>query len=257
MTSTSLPPHSSTKRSRFSLVLRSGLFSTLLGLGVVVYGLLVVLFAWLPDRPRRRAITAFAYYHNWLLRVICGLTFVVEGREHLPPGPAIILAKHQSTWETFALQTVFPPYVYVLKRELMWIPFFGWGMALLKPIAIDRGAGRAAVEQVVQQGRQRLESGLWVMMFPEGTRMPAGTRGRYKLGGAILAAETGYPIVPVAHNAGSFWARRAAIKYPGVIRVIIGPTIESQGKRPETLIKEVEAWIEGQMPRLEGRDQAT
>ena len=257
MTSTSLPPHSSTKSSSLLLVLRSGLFSLLLWLGVLVYGPLVLLLAWLPDNPRRRFIAAFAGYHNWLLRVVCGLTFVVEGREHIPRGPAIILAKHQSTWETFALQTIFPPYVYVLKRELMWIPVFGWAMALLHPIAIDRSAGRAAVEQVVQQGRQRLEAGLWVTLFPEGTRMPAGTRGRYRLGGAILATATGYPVVPVAHNAGSFWARRAMIKHPGVIRVVIGPTIQSQGKRPEALIKEVESWIEGQMPRLEDRESTT
>jgi len=253
MTSTSLPPRSSTKRSRPVLVLRSSLFSILLWLGVVVYGPFVMLLAPLPYKPRHRIITWFAYYHNWLIRVICGLTCVVEGREHLPSGPAIILPKHQSAWETFAFQTIFPPYVYVLKRELMWLPIFGWAMALLKPIAIDRGAGRAAVEQVIQQGRERLDAGMSVMMFPEGTRMPAGTRGRYKMGGAILAAETGYPVVPVAHNAGSFWARRAVIKYPGVIRVVIGPTIDSRGKKPEAIIKEVEAWIESQMPRLEGR----
>ena len=257
MTSTSLPPLSSTKRSRLVLVLRSSLFSILLWLGGVVYGPLVMLLVPLPYKPRHRIITWFAYYHNFLLRAICGLTFAVEGREHLPPGPAIILAKHQSTWETFAFQTVFPPYVYVLKRELMWLPIFGWAMALLKPIAIDRGAGRLAVEQVVKQGRARLESGMCVMMFPEGTRMPAGTRGRYRLGGAILAAETGYPIVPVAHNAGSFWARRAVIKHPGVIQVVIGPMIDSRGKKPEAIIKEVETWIEGEMPRLEARGQSS
>ncbi len=162
----------------------------------------------------------------FLLKHLCGLDYRVEGREHLPGGAAIILSKHQSAWETIAFQEIFPPQTWVLKRELMWIPLFGWALALLRPIAIDRSAGRKAIEQVIEQGRERLQSGIWVVVFPEGTRVAPGTRKRYGMGGAVLAAETGYPVVPVAHNAGSFWPRRGFLKRPGTVRVVIGPVID-------------------------------
>jgi 1-acyl-sn-glycerol-3-phosphate acyltransferase len=140
----------------------------------------------------------------------------------------------------------------VLKRELMWIPFFGWALALLHPIAIDRGSGRKAIEQVVAQGRDRLRSGIWVVVFPEGTRVAPGTRRRYGIGGAVLAAETGYPVVPVAHNAGTFWPRRSFFKRPGTVRAVIGPVIESRGKTAEEIRDLAETWIENKMRELEG-----
>jgi 1-acyl-sn-glycerol-3-phosphate acyltransferase len=233
------------------LYLRSGLFSVILWIGLTVYSAIILTYVVLPYRRRYRLAIVFPHFHNWLLKTVCGLTFEVHGKDHIPSGAAVILAKHQSTWETFAMATIFPPYVYVLKRELMWLPFFGWAVALLRPIAIDRGAGRAAVEQVVTQGRERLKSGLSVFLFPEGTRMPAGTRGRYRIGGAVLAAETGYPVVPVAHNAGTYWPRRSFIKRPGTIRVEIGPPIATAGKTAEQIIAETERWIEGTMQRLE------
>ena len=234
--------------------LRSGLFSLVLWVCLVVFcaGILVVVV--LPYRRRYPWLMLFPRFHNWLLKTVCGLTFEVQGKEHIPQGAAVILAKHQSTWETFAMATIFPPYVYVLKRELMWLPFFGWAVALLHPIAIDRGAGRAAVEQIVTQGRERLESGMSVFLFPEGTRMPAGTRGRYRIGGAVLAAQTGYPVVPVAHNAGTFWPRRGFVKRAGTIRVVIGAPITTRGKSPEQVISEAETWIEGTMQRLDTAD---
>jgi 1-acyl-sn-glycerol-3-phosphate acyltransferase len=150
-------------------------------------------------------------------------------------------------------QEIFPPQTWVLKRELMWIPFFGWALALLHPIAIDRGSGRKAIEQVVAQGRDRLRSGIWVVVFPEGTRVAPGTRRRHGIGGAVLAAETGYPVVPVAHNAGSFWPRRSFFKRPGTVRVVIGPVIEAQGKTAEEIRDLAEKWIENKMRELEGK----
>jgi len=139
----------------------------------------------------------------------------------------------------------------VLKRELLLVPFFGWGLALLDPIAIDRGAGRKAVQQIIEQGRQRLESGRWVVVFPEGTRMAAGHHRRFGIGGAALAAGTGHPVVPVAHNAGHYWPRRGFLKKPGTIHVVIGPVIESRGKTAEQINRLAETWISETMARLE------
>lgn len=209
----------------------------------------------LPYAWRYRFITFWPRFHAWLVGPLCGVYYIVEGKEHLPKDAAIVMAKHQSTWETFAFPAIFPPHVWVLKRELNWIPFFGWGIALLKPISIDRASGRKAVEQLIEQGRERLQSGLWVVIFPEGTRMPANTRGRYKMGGAILASETGFPVVPVAHNAGSFWPRQKFLIRPGVVRVVIGPAVESKNKTATAIRDEVEAWIEHTMQDLEGRDE--
>jgi 1-acyl-sn-glycerol-3-phosphate acyltransferase len=189
----------------------------------------------------------------FLLKHICGLDYRVDGLEHLPAGAAVILAKHQSAWETIAFQQIFPPQTGVLKRELLWIPLFGWALALLRPIAIDRGAGRVAIEQVIEQGRERLQSGIWVVVFPEGTRVASGTRRRYGIGGAALAAASGYPVVPVAHNAGFFWPRRGFLKRPGTIRVVIGPVIDPRGKTAEEIRRQAEEWIENTMARLEGK----
>lgn len=148
------------------------------------------------------------------------------------------------------LQEVFPPLVWVLKRELLWIPFFGWGLAVLNPIAINRKAGRHAMHQVVEQGTQRLNAGRWVVVFPEGTRVPPGTRGRYRAGGALLATESGYPVVPVAHNAGEYWAKGQFLKRPGTIRVVVGPLIQSRGRKPEEILAEAQDWIESTMARI-------
>jgi 1-acyl-sn-glycerol-3-phosphate acyltransferase len=160
------------------------------------------------------------------------------------------MSKHQSAWETMALQKMFPPQVWVMKREIFWLPFFGWAIAAMEPIAIDRSSGRKAVRQIVDQGRQKLEAGRWVVIFPEGTRVPPGKKGRYGMGGAILATETGYPVVPVAHNAGEFWKRNDFIKRPGTIDVVIGAPIESHNKEPAQLNQEVENWIEETMQKI-------
>jgi 1-acyl-sn-glycerol-3-phosphate acyltransferase len=186
--------------------------------------------------------------------VICGIRYEVEGAENIPDEPCVIMCKHQSSWETLALQVVFPPQAWVLKRELLWIPFFGWGLASLNPIAIDRSAGRKALNQVVEQGRARLDSGAWVVIFPEGTRIPTGEIGKFGMGGAFLAVETGYPVIPVAHNAGKAWPKHGFLKYPGVIKLVIGDkiTIDEKTKKVSDLNKQVYQWMESQMTRLEG-----
>lgn len=232
---------------------RSVLFNLLMWLSVLIYAPLMLPTALLPFPTRYRIIRQWARLQAFLLKILCGLDYRVEGREHLPEGAAVIMSKHQSAWETIVFQEIFPAQTWVLKHELMWIPLFGWALALLRPIAIDRGAGRLAIEQVIEQGRERLRSGIWVVVFPEGTRVAPGTRRRYGIGGAALAAETGYPVVPVAHNAGSFWPRRGFLKRPGTIRVIIGPAIDSRGRSAVEIIRRTEEWIENTMADLEAR----
>ena len=232
--------------------LRSLLFNLVMFSSVLVYAPLSLFTFPLPPLVRYRFISEWARFHVWLLGTLCGLHYRVEGRELLPHHTtAIILAKHQSSWETLAFQQIFPPQVWVLKRELLWLPFFGWALALLDPIAIDRGAGRKAVKQIVDQGRQRLQTGRWVVVFPEGTRMSPGQHRRFGIGGAALAAETGYPVVPVAHNAGQHWPRRGFLKKPGTIRVVIGPAIDSRGKSAEEINRLAEAWVSDTMAQLE------
>ncbi len=233
--------------------LRSALFNLLMLLTVLVFAPLALLTFPLPHPLRYRFISQWARLQTWLVGVLCGVRYRVEGREHLPKGPAIILAKHQSAWETIAFQKIFPIQTWVLKRELLLIPFFGWGLALMKPIAIDRGAGRKAVTQVIEQGQARLKEGIWIVVFPEGTRMAPGTTRRYGIGGAALAAESGYPVVPVAHNAGFFWPRRGFLKKPGTIHVVIGPVIHTRGKSAEEINRAAEGWIEKKMIELDSR----
>jgi 1-acyl-sn-glycerol-3-phosphate acyltransferase len=184
------------------------------------------------------------------LRRFCGLDWSVSGREHLPSAAAIVLMKHSSAWETIAQAAVFPPQSWVLKRELMWIPLVGWAVHCLKPIAIDRQAGAAAVTQVIEQGTQRLRAGMWILIFPEGTRVAVGETRKYGVSGALLASRAGCKIVPVAHNAGYYWPRRGWVKKPGMIRVVIGPPIEAAGRDPRELNDEVRAWIEHQLAAI-------
>ena len=186
----------------------------------------------------------------WLLRVVCGIRHEVRGLENIPEKPCVVLCKHQSAWETLALQQIFPPQAWVLKRELLWLPFFGWGLAMTSPIAIERSDGKGAMKQLLKQGRERLAQGFFVVVFPEGTRVPFGRRGKYKIGGAMLAASSGAPVVPVAHNAGRLWGRNAFSKHSGVITMSIGAPIETQGRKAEEINAEAEAWIENEIQRL-------
>lgn len=182
---------------------------------------------------------------------LLGIKNRVTGMEHLPQtkeGQAILLVKHQSTWETFCMPTLMPhPLAYVFKRELLFVPFFGWAMARMDMIHIDRSKRSQAFAKVVEQGRRLLSRGTWVIMFPEGTRIPRGAAGVYKTGGTKLAVQTGAPVIPVAVTSAKCWPRKALIKYPGTVDFIIGPPIPSQGREPAELMEEVEAWIEAQM----------
>ena len=205
----------------------------------------------LNAHTRYRIISGLAHSVMWLLRVICDIRIEVKGIENIPKQPCIVLCKHQSAWETFALQTVFPPQVWVLKRELLWLPFFGWGLALTSPIAINRSKGKQAMKQLLAQGKQRLDNGFCVVIFPEGTRMPYGVRGKYKMGGALLGESTGAPVVPVAHNAGKFWARNALLKTPGTITMSIGKPIDPAGHKADEINRQAEEWIETEMERMQ------
>lgn len=230
--------------------LRSGVFSLLMVVSAILYAPLTLLVAPFPAFTRYRFISRWARFILAALRVICRLDYSVHGQKNLPKGTAIVLCKHQSAWETIALQQILPPQVWVLKRELLWIPFFGWALALLRPIAIDRHAGRQAIHMVLTQGKDRLDQGFWVIIFPEGTRVPPGTRKRYGTSGALLAERSGYPVVPIAHNAGEYWPRRAFHKRAGTIQVVIGPTIQPAGRSAAEIIRLAENWIEGTMEQV-------
>jgi 1-acyl-sn-glycerol-3-phosphate acyltransferase len=208
---------------------------------------LIALLAW-PVNPilRNQLISGWARSMIWWLRVTCNVRHEVSGMENLPDKPCIILAKHQSTWETFAFQAIFPTQVYVLKRELLWIPIFGWGLAMTSPIAINRASGREALKQLVSKGQARLAQGLWVVIFPEGTRMRPHQQGKYHIGGAWLACQTKSPVLPVAHNAGHCWPK-GFIKQAGVIKLHIGPAIATADLKADALNLKVEQWIEAQM----------
>ena len=229
---------------------RSALFAAALALVTPPYAVLALATFPLPRMLRYRFITGWSRIVLALARWIVGIDWRVEGREHLPSRPAVILSKHQSAWETMAFQLIFPPQVHVLKRELLWIPFFGWGLALMSPIAIDRSRGPAALRAIARRGRERLQQGFWVVVFPEGTRVAPGQRRPYQLGGAWLAASTGCPVVPVAHNAGLFWPRNAFLKRSGTVTVRIGPSIEAANRDPQTVNAMAEAWIEEQQKAL-------
>jgi 1-acyl-sn-glycerol-3-phosphate acyltransferase len=232
------------------IFIRSLLFHVLQLLLIPFYAVMLLAVSLFPPHTRYRLASGLAYNTMWLLRVICGIRLEVRGAENIPAQPCIVMCKHQSAWETFALQTVFPDQVWVLKRELLWLPFFGWGLALTSPIAIDRSKGKQAIRQLLEQGRDRLNSGFCVVIFPEGTRMPYGVRGKYKIGGSLLGVSSGAPVVPVAHNAGRFWGRNAFLKHPGTIVMSIGPAIDPKGLKAEEINQRVESWIEGEMTTL-------
>lgn len=205
---------------------------------------------------RYRIITRYNHSVTWLARWVLGIRYVVRGTEHLPNVPAVILAKHQSAWETIAFLCLFPPVAAVIKQELLDLPFFGSAYRMLSPIAIDRSAGRAALKKIVEQGRDKLAQGFWVLIFPEGERVAPGEKGRYGIGGGWLAANAGAPVVPVAHNAGELWARDAFIKRPGIITISIGPVIHTDGKSASDITREAETWIENEMASLPHAAQA-
>jgi 1-acyl-sn-glycerol-3-phosphate acyltransferase len=197
--------------------------------------------------PFRGRFALARVWSNVLLAVLkwtCRLDYRIEGAEHLPAGNHVALVKHSSSWETISQCVILPPQAWVLKRELTWIPFLGWDLRLMRSIAVDRGAGGSAVRQVIDQGKALLDRGIWIVIFPEGTRMAPGETRKYGLSGALLAREAGRLIVPVAHDAGYYWPRRGLRKRPGTIRVRIGPPIETAGREPREITAEAQLWIE-------------
>jgi 1-acyl-sn-glycerol-3-phosphate acyltransferase len=236
-------------------ILRSLLFTTLLFFSVPVYSIPVLCSIVLPYRARYAIVVHWARLIMKSLELLCGLRYRVEGSENLPARPCVALLKHQSAWETIAEVLILPMQSWVLKRELMWAPFLGWALAVLRPIAIDRRAHRSALEQIIDQGKARLSSGLWVMVFPEGTRVAPGNRSRYGLGGAVLACEAGVSVVPVAHNAGWYWRRRAWMKYPGTIQVRIGPAISVEARSAQEVSDLARRWIEEALVELDAAAQ--
>jgi len=235
--------------------LRSSLFALLQLVTTPVFAIVGLLLFPLPLSARYRFISTWSRLMLAGAESILGIRYRVLGAENLPPPPFIVLAKHQSAWETLAFQVIFPPQVWVVKRELLWIPFFGWGLAMLAPIAIDRASGPRALKQLLEQGRERLARRFCIVIFPEGTRVAPGSRGKYQVGGAWLAVKTATPVLPVAHNAGELWRRRAFVKRPGVVTVSIGAPIDTRQLTPEALIRRVEDWIEREMQRIGNQDR--
>ena len=216
-------------------VLRSTLYLLLQIIITPPYALVVFVTYPLSPLNRYRVISGWSHIMLFLARFICGVRYCVLGTENIPKKPTIVLSKHQSAWETLAFQKIFPPQVWVLKKELLHIPFFGWGLAMTSPIAINRSQGKAALKQIIRQGRARLQKGLWVIIFPEGTRIDPGKKGRYGIGGAWLSTSTGVSVVPVAHNAGVLWGKNSFIKFPGTITVSIGEPIDPAGMEANEL----------------------
>lgn len=219
------------------------------------YSIIALLTFPLSRHARYRIITTWSRVMMWCATHVCGIRYRVLGMENIPEPPFIILSRHESAWETIAFQVIFPPQVWVVKRELLWIPFFGWGLAMLSPIAIDRRSGARALRETVQQGRDRLAHGFSIVIFPEGTRSAPGVAGTYQVGGAWLATQTRAPVVPVAHNAGRCWPRNAFVKSPGTITVSIGPVIQTAGRKAADVIGEVEQWIGNEMRRIDQREK--
>jgi len=232
------------------LYIRSSIYWLGMVLSASVIGFTTVFTIPLHVDKRFRYAQTFAIFNLWLLKHVCRLNYEIEGLDGLPDEGAVVLCKHQSTWETLMLQIELPPVRWVLKRELLKIPFFGWGLAIQQPIAIDRSSGRKAVTQLVEQGRKLLDNRYWVIVFPEGTRAKPGTENKYKLGGSILAVETGHPVVPIAHNAGEYWPRHSFLKWPGCIKVCVGPAIKTNGKKAAEVNAEAHDWIEGKMKEI-------
>ena len=232
------------------IFIRSLLFFILAVLTTIAFGIFVVPLIFINYNVGYDLAKAWGSSILGLAKYVCGIDYTVRGRENIPHHPCVSMAKHQSAWETVFILSFLPRAVWIIKRELVWLPVVGWVLYALQSIAIDRKSGKRAVDQIEEQGRERISRGLWVSLFPEGTRIAPGQRGKYGIGGAWLAAKTGTPILPIAHNAGECWRRYAFLKYPGKVTVSIGPPIITTGRAPGEVIAEVEEWIETEMLKL-------
>ncbi|POA98768.1 1-acyl-sn-glycerol-3-phosphate acyltransferase [Chromobacterium sinusclupearum] len=236
-----------------SLLIRNLLYWLVLIVITPLFFCLLLLAAPLPRRARHVFGVSWALTLLWMLEHVIGLKYRVLGSENIPTEPSVICSKHQSGWETLALQKIFPWQVYVAKRELAWIPLFGWGLVLMNPIMINRSDRSRANQRLLEQGLERKRHGFWITVFPEGTRTKPGRIGKYKLGAARMAKQFDMPMVPVAHNAGEFWPRNAFLKYPGEVTVVVGPAIRpSESVGPESMMAEAEAWIEARQREIGG-----
>jgi len=211
---------------------------------VLVFGLVCCAACFIPAKQLHAVAATGNFLSLFWLRITCNIKVRITGRENIPPGPCVILCNHQSSWESYYLQWLLQPASFVLKRELLWIPFFGWSLALLHPIAIKRSNPASAIRHIFKQGALRLEEGLKVVIYPEGTRMPPGALGKFKTGGAALAARAGVPIVPVSHNAGEHWTLHGFLKYPGTVLLSIGPTIDTSNNSARELTETARSWID-------------
>ncbi len=225
-------------------IIRCVLFEVLRITLTVIFATIAPLTAPLSARGRYRIITTWSKLVTITARLIVGIRYEVDGLGNLPKTPCVIMSKHQSAWETVAFQVLLPPQVWVLKKSLLWIPFFGWGLAMMNPIAIDRRNGPRALKKMLEQGKSRVRDGWYIVIFPEGTRVAPDETGDYQIGGAWLARKLNVPIVPIAHNAGKVWPKNAFLKKPGMISVVVGPPIPTTSKDPNQLIDEVKDWIE-------------
>ena len=229
---------------------RSALFMLALLLLTPPFVLVLLMLCWLPAHARRRFVMIWVHAAHWLVKNVLGIDHRIIGTENIPKLPCVIMCKHQSAWETIVLQEIFYLPSFVYKRELHWLPFFGWGLYLMPFVAIDRNMGKEALNQVAQRGKERLTEGYSVIIFPEGTRVAPGLKKRYKIGGAHLAVQSGTPVVPVALNSGEFWRRQAFLKRPGMVTVSIGPAIDPAGLTVEDVSLRAETWIENEMRRI-------
>ena len=234
--------------SRIGLVLRSILFLVIMVVVTIPWACVCFIAAPLPYTKRYFVTSRWNVFIIWLAKVLCGIRYQIKGAENFPDAPVILLSKHQSAWETIFLLCKMPrPLVFVFKKELLYVPFFGWALGLLRMIPIDRSKGKDAFAQVVVQGRKRLADGQWVIMFPEGTRIPVGQTGKYKGGGARLAVETNTVVVPIALNSGECWGKNSFMKKPGLVTVSVGKPIAPDGLTAIELMQKVENWIESEM----------
>jgi 1-acyl-sn-glycerol-3-phosphate acyltransferase len=234
----------SSPKADFKVYLGSTLFFIYVLFSTPIVGVAILGGFFLPFAMRYKFADIWIDYLLFMLKLCCGLSYEVEGLENIPKNQAaIILSKHQSAWETIALRQIISPQTAVLKKSLLQIPFGGWALATLKPIAIDRSNQKEALKMLLDQGIERLQEGLFVLIFPEGTRVAPGAYKKFNAGGAMLANKSGYPVIPLAHNAGEFWPRNSFLKYPGVIKVKIGPMISTQDKSTKDINAEAEAWI--------------
>lgn len=243
--------YTSSQRANLRVYIGSSLLFIYIVLSTLLVGVSILLCAFFPFTVRYKIADIWINCLMFMLKHCCGLSYEIEGLENLPKDkPAIILSKHQSAWETVALRQFISPQTAVLKKSLLQIPFGGWALATLKPIAIDRENQKEALRMLIEQGIERLQEGFFVVVFPEGTRVAPGQYKKFNAGGALLAQKSGYPVIPLAHNAGEFWPRNSFLKYPGVIKVKIGCAIETAGKKSKEINSEAEDWINNAMETI-------